>query len=284
MPLRIFNNLNSQFAQNRLNNNNENLAKVISKVSSGERVQKSIDDGASHAIAESLKSDARTIRQGLRNLQNGLSLINVAERGLTDIAGMLNRSIELASLASTGTTGSAERRTLQFEYDALKQEINRIANTNEFSGQNLLDGSLAASSPSEDIIIHTGLDSNDENRFNLNEALNIESITTTGLEIDALDMSNVEGAKAALGKLQEAIDALINTRGRIGATHNSLTRATQSLGVNVENITAAESTIRDFDIAQEVTDLTKQLLLTQTSAAMVGQSNLIPEGVLLLLQ
>ena len=90
--------------------------------------------------------------------------------------------------------------------------------------------------------------------------------------------------KTALGNLREAIDTLINSRGRIGATHNSLTRATQSLGVNIENITAAESTIRDSDMAQEVTDLTKQLLLTQTSSAMVGQSNLIPEGVLLLLQ
>ena len=284
MPLRIFNNLNSQFAQNRLNNNNENLGKVISKVSSGERVQKNSDDGASHAIAESLKSDARAIRQGLRNLQSGLSLINVAEGGLNDVAGMLNRSIELANQASTGTIGSAERRTLQLEYDALKQEINRIANTNEFSGQNLLDGSLAASGPSDDIIIHIGLDSSDENRINLNETLNLEAITTTSLGIDALDMSTAEGANSALGKLQEAIDTLINARGRIGATHNSLTRATQSLGVNIENITAAESTIRDSDIAQEVTDLTKQLLLTQASAAMVGQSNLIPEGVLLLLQ
>ena len=284
MPLRIFNNINSQFAQNRLNNNNENLGKVISKVSSGKRVQKNSDDVASHVIAESLNSDARTIRQGLRNLQNGLSLINVAERGLTDVAGMLNRSIELASQASTGTIGSAERISLQLEYDALKQEINRIATTNEFSGQNLLDGSLAASDLSEDIIIHIGLDSSDENRINLNESLDLKAITTTSLGIDALNLSTAESSKAALGKLQEAIDTLINSRGRIGATHNSLTRATQSLGVNIENITAAESTIRDSDIAQEVTDLTKQLLLTQTSAAMVGQSNLLPEGVLLLLQ
>ena len=284
MPLRIFNNLNSQFAQNRLNNNTENLGKVISKVSSGERVQKNSDDGASHAIAESLKSDARTIRQVLKNLQNGLSLINVAEGGLTDVVEMLNRSMELASQASTGTTGFEERRALQLEYDALKQEINRIANTNEFSGQKLLDGSLVASGPSEDIIIHIGLDSSDGNRINLNETLNLEAITTTSLGIDSLDMSTAEGAKTALEKLQEAIDTLINVRGRIGAAHNSLTRATQSFGVNIENITAAESTIRDSDIAQEVTDLTKQLLLTQTSAAMVGQSNLTPEGVLLLLQ
>jgi flagellin len=284
MPLRIFNNLNSKFAQNRLNSNNEKLGKVIGRVSSGERVQKNSDDGASHAIAESLNSDARTIHQALRNLQSGISLINVAESGLTDVAGMLNRSLELASQASTGTTGFTERKTLQLEYDALKQEINRIANTSEFSGQNLLDGSLAVSSPSEDIIIHMGLDSSDENRVNLNDTLNLEAITTTSLGIDTLDMSNAEGAKAALEKLQEAIDTLINARGRIGATHNSLTRVTQSLGVNMENITAAESTIRDSDIAQEVTGLTKQLLLTKSSAAMIGQSNLIPEGVLLLLQ
>ncbi|MEK9628419.1 MAG: flagellin [Nitrospinota bacterium] len=285
MPLRIFNNLNSQIAQNRLDRNNANLGEAIGKVASGERVQNSSDDGASLSISESLRSDARAYRQGLRNLQDGLSLINnVAEGGLTILAGILIRSRELASQASTGTIGDAERQTLQLEFDAIKQEINRITNTNEFLGQKLLDGSLESGAPGEDVIIHIGLDSSVENRINLNETLNLAATTTTSLGIENLDISTKEGAREALVELQNAVDTLSGARARVGAAQNRLTRAIQNLGVNIENLTAAASTIRDADVAQEVTGLTKQLLLVQTSAAMVGQANLIPEGVLLLLQ
>ena len=285
MPLRIFNNLNSQIAQNRLDKNNVSLGKAIGKVASGERVQNSSDDGASLAISESLQSDARALRQGLRNLQDGLSLINnVAEGGLTVVAEILIRSRELASQAVTGTIGNSERQTLQLEFEALKQEINRITNTNEFSGQKLLDGSLEAGSPGEDVVIHMGLDSRNENRINLNETLNLAATSTTGLGIADVDISTQQGAREALVTLQEAVDKLSAARARVGAIQNRLTRTIQNLGVNIENLQAAASSIKDADVAEEVTDLTKQLLLVQTSAAMVGQANLIPEGVLLLLQ
>jgi len=232
-----------------------------------------------------LRSDARAFRQGIRNLQDGLSLINnVAEGGLTVLAGILIRSRELASQASTGTIGENERQTLQLEFDALKQEINRITNTNEFLGQKLLNGSLAAGAPGEDVIIHVGLNSKTENQINLNETLNLAATTTTSLGIEDLDISTEEGAKEALVTLQEAVANLSAARARVGATQNRLTRAIQNLGVNIENLTAAASVIRDADVAEETADLTKQLLLVQTSAAMVGQANLIPEGVLLLLQ
>jgi flagellin len=285
MPLRIFNNLNSQVAQSRLDRNSRNLGEAIGTVASGERVQNSSDDGASLAISESLRSDARAFRQGLRNLQDGLSLINnVAEGGLTVIAEILIRTRELASQASTGTIGTTERQTLQLEFEAQKQEINRITNTNEFLGQKLLDGSLSKDATTDDVIIHIGLDSRNENRINLNETLNLTATTTTGLGIEDLDISTADGAKEALVRLQEAVDNLSGARARVGATQNRLNRAIQNLGVNIENLNAAASTIRDADVAEEVTGLTKQLLLVQTSSAMVGQANLIPEGVLLLLQ
>ncbi len=285
MPLRIFNNLNSQVAQSRLDTNSRKLGEAIGTVASGERVKNSSDDGASLAISESLRSDARAFRQGLRNLQDGLSLINnVAEGGLTVIAEILIRTRELASQASTGTIGPTERQTLQLEFEAQKQEINRITNTNEFLGQKLLDGSLSSDATGDDVIIHIGLDSRTENRINLNETLNLKATTTAGLGIEDLDISTADGAKEALVRLQEAVDNLSGARARVGATQNRLTRAIQNLGVNIENLTAAASTIRDADVAEEVTGLTKQLLLVQTSSAMVGQANLIPEGVLLLLQ
>ena len=285
MPLRIFNNLSSQVAQSRLDTNSRKLGEAIGTVASGERVKSSSDDGASLAISESLRSDARAFRQGLRNLQDGLSLINnVAEGGLTVIAEILIRTRELASQASTGTIGPTERQTLQLEFEAQKQEINRITNTNEFLGQKLLNGSLSSDATGEDVIIHIGLDSRTENRINLNDTLNLRATTTTGLGIEDLDISTADGAKEALVRIQEAVSNLSGARARVGATQNRLTRAIQNLGVNIENLTAAASTIRDADVAEEVTGLTKQLLLVQTSSAMVGQANLIPEGVLLLLQ
>jgi flagellin len=285
MPLRIFNNLSSQFVQNRLSSNNDNLGKALRTIASGERVKNSSDDGAGLAISESLRSDARAFRQGARNLQDGLSLINnVAEGGLTVIAEILIRTRELASQASTGTIGATERQTIQLEFEAQKQEINRITNTNEFLGQKLLDGSLSSDAAGDDVIIHIGLDSRNENRINLNETLNLKATTTTGLGIEDLDISTADGAKEALVRLQEAVDTLSGAKSRVGATQNRLIRAIQNLGVNIENLAAAASVIRDADVAEEVTGLTKQLLLVQTSSAMVGQANLIPEGVLLLLQ
>ena len=118
----------------------------------------------------------------------------------------------------------------------------------------------------------------------MNESLNIKSTTTTGLGIDKLDISTTAGAIEALGNLENAEATINNSRARVGALQNRLTRAIQNLSVNVENLTAAASTIRDADIAEELTDLTKQLLLVQSSAAMVGQANLRTEGVLSLLQ
>jgi flagellin len=285
MPLRIFNNLSSQYAQNRLISHNDNLGKAIVTVASGERVKNSSDDGASLAISESLRSDARAFSQGARNLQDGLSLINnITEGGLNVIAEILVRTRELASQSSTGTIGDTERQTIQLEFEAQKQEINRITNTNEFLGQKLLDGSLSSDATGDDVIIHIGMDSRTENRINLNKTLNLRATTTTGLGIEDLDISTVDGAKDALVRLQEAVGDLRGARARVDATQNRLTRAIQNLGANIEHLTAAASTIRDADVAEEITKLTKQLLLVQTSSAMVGQSNLIPEGVQLLLQ
>jgi len=277
MPLRIFNNLSSQYAQNHLSSHNDNIGKAIVTVASGERLNNSSDDGASLATSESLLSNALAFRQGARNLQDGLPLIN-------NIAEILIRTRELASQSSTGTIGDTERQTIQLEFEAQKQEINRITNTNEFLSQKLLDWSLSSNATGDDVIIHIGLDSRTENRINLNETLNLRATTTTGLGIEDLDISTADGAKEALVRLQEAVSNLSGARARVGATQNRLTRAIQNLGVNIENLTAAASTIRDADVAEEVTGLTKQLLLVQTSSAMVGQANLIPEGVLLLLQ
>ena len=144
---------------------------------------------ASHAVSEGLRSDARASRQGLRNLQDGLTLLDsIEDGGLSTLAGALVRARELASLATTGTSGDAEKRALQLEFAALKGEINRISESSEFLGQKLLDGSLSSSSLGPDVIITTGLDSSSENRINLNESLNIKS---TGISLEKLLMITI---------------------------------------------------------------------------------------------
>jgi len=285
MAIRIFNNLSSQIAQNRLDNNHANLAKALETIASGKRILKSADDVAGNAVSEGLHSDARASRQGLRNLQDGLALVeSIEDGGLSVLAGNITRARELASLASNATVGDSEKRALQLEFAAIKGEINRITHSSEFLGQKLLDGSLSSGSLGDDVIITTGLDSKAENRINLNETLNLKSTSTTGLGIDNSNIYTAEGAKEALASLQIAEDKITNSRARVGAVQNRLTRAIQNLSVNIENLTAAASTIRDADVAEELTDLTKQLLLVQSSAAMVGQANLRTEGVLSLLQ
>jgi len=285
MPIRIFNNLSSQIAQNRLDRNSANLAEALEKIASGKRIQNSNDDVASHAISEGLHSDARASRQGLRNLQDGLALIDtIEEGGLSVLAGNLIRARELASLASTATTGASEKRALQLEYEAIKGEISRIAESSEFLGQKLLDGSLSSGSLGDDIIIATGLDSRSENRINLNETLNLKAVNTMGLGINNTNISTATGAIEAFAKLENAEVKIANARARVGAVQNRIGRAIQNLSVNIENLTAAASTISDLDVAKELTDLTKQLLLVQSSAAMVGQANLKTEGVLSLLR
>ena len=285
MAIRIFNNVSSQIAQNRLDRNNANLAKALETIASGKRILTSADDVAGNAVSEGLHSDARASRQGLRNLQDGLALVeSIEDGGLSVLAGNITRARELASLASNATVGDSEKRALQLEFAAIKGEINRITHSSEFLGQKLLDGSLSSGSLGDDVIITTGLDSKAENRINLNETLNLKSTSTTGLGIGNSNIYTAEGAKEALASLQIAEDKITNSRARVGAVQNRLTRAIQNLSVNIENLTAAASTIRDADVAEELTDLTKQLLLVQSSAAMVGQANLRTEGVLSLLQ
>ena len=145
MPVRIFNNIPSLNAQRILGINNDRLATSVERISSGIRINRGADDAAGLAISEALRSDIRALRQAVRNANDGISLINVTEGALNEQSGILIRLRELASQAATGTVGSTERQTIQLEFDALRLEIDRIANTTEFNGQRLVDGSLASS-------------------------------------------------------------------------------------------------------------------------------------------
>ena len=284
MAIRIFNNTASINAQRLLGTNNERLAKSVERISSGIRINRAADDAAGLAISEGLRSDIRAARQAVRNANDGISVINITEGALNEQASILIRLRELASQASTGTVGSTERQTIQLEFDALRLEIDRIAATTEFNGQNLVDGSLASSVSSGDqIFIQVGIDSSADSRINLNTSINLAAVTSSSLSIDTLSVTSSEGALSALDSINTSIGTVTQGRGKVGAVQNRLARTISNLSITVENLVAAESQMRDADIAHEVALLTRNQILVQASTAMVGQANLIPQSVLQLL-
>jgi flagellin len=284
MPLRIFNNLSSVIAQNRLDVNNRNLGEVFSRIASGDRLFGTKANAAEKATSELLNSYTRTLRQASKNLNDGISLINVAESGLNEQSGILIRLREILTIAG-GAIGQNERDTLQLEINTLRDEFNRIANSTEFNGQKLLDGSLAASiATDQHVVITVGLDSSASSQIDINSTVNLSSTATAALGLDAVSATSFDDAADSLSIVEAALDTISGFRASIGATQNRFTRALNTLNVSIENLTAAFSFIKDADIAEELDDLTKQQLMVQSSSAMVGQANLVPEGILLLLQ
>jgi flagellin len=285
MAVRIFNNIPSLNAQRILGINNGRLAQSVERISSGIRINRGSDDAAGLAISEGLRSDIRALRQAVRNANDGVSLINVTEGALNEQSGILIRLRELASQAATGTVGSTERATIQLEFTALRNELDRIAQTTEFNGQKLIEGSLASSVTSgSHILIQVGLDSTSHSRINLNTEVDLGQMTSTGLSIHELSVTSADAALTALEQVNTSIGTLTAGRGKIGAVQNRLIRTISTISIAVENLSAAESAIRDADIAEEVALLTRNQILVQAATAMVGQANLIPQSVLQLLQ
>ena len=282
MAIRIFTNLTSLNVQRILGINNDRLAQSIERVSSGLRINRASDDVGGLAIAESLRSDIRVLRQGLRNLNDGISLTNVAEAGLNAQSDILIRMRELAAQSASGTITDPERANLQLEFVQLRNEIDRISNATEFNGQSLLDGSLASGAvPS--VIIHFGLDATANSQLNLNTEADVDDVDSTFLGIAASDISTQAGATTALTTLDTALDLLSGERAGLAAVQNRLTRILPAQAILVENLIAAESQIRDADIAEEVALLARNQILVEAATAMVAQANIIPEQVLKLL-
>jgi flagellin len=285
MPVRIFNNISSINSQRILGTNNDRLSQSVERISSGLRINRASDDAAGLAISEGLRSDIRALRQAVRNSNDGISLVNITEGALNEQGSMLIRLRELASQAATGTTGSTERATIQLEFNSLRNEIDRITETTEFNGQKLIDGSLSSSITStSQVFIQVGIDNSVNSRINLNEQINLQAVTASALSIDTLSVTTSTAALSALNGIANAISSVTATRGQVGAVQNRLIRSISNLSISVENLSAAESQIRDADIAEEVALLTRNQIMVQASTAMVGQANLIPQSVLQLLQ
>ena len=284
VALALNTNLSSLNAQRHLENNRSQLGSSINRISSG-RIEGASDGVTELTLTENIRADVVALQQGSRNLNDGTALVKTAEGALNEISGILLRLRSIASQSANGTIDDVERISTDLEYQASLRELDRIVATTEFNGTFLLDGTLAASQPTADHnVIQLGVDSSSNNQFDLNNMLNLTNVGTASLGLSGSNITSQGDAFQALNALTTSIDDLIQARGRVGTTQIRIMHAFDNLKVQEENLTAAVSTIRDADFAEELTSLTKNQLLVQSAVAMVGQANLNPQAALTLLE
>lgn len=279
MGLRINNNIASLTAQKNLSLVTNRLQGNFKRLSSGLRIATAADDAAGLAISERLRSQVRSLGQASRNANDGISLTQTAEGGLNEVSNILVRLKELAVQSNNGTVSSSDKDTLQAELTELVSEIDRMAQQVDFNGINLLDGSQTSVSFAVGIGSTAGVDT---------ISVSLDSIRTDsiggGTALNAIDIGSSGDISVALASIDSAINTVSTLRGRLGSTENRLNSSIAGLATQIENLTAAESRIRDVDVASESGELTKNSIIQQAALSILGQANLQPQSALALLQ
>jgi len=259
------------------------VTRSIGRLSSGFRINRAADDAAGLAIANQLRADLGALRQATRNAEQAGSLLKVAEGGMQGIEGVLERMKELASQAASDNVadGATGRDLIDAEYQLLVAEVDRIASSTEFSDVVMLDGSAAADL-NFIVGITTGADTITLDVTNAVFDLSADNLGTTTL--DTTDVTSAANATAAITSIDEAIGQVSQAFAQVGAQANRLEIALTQARIVVENTAAAESVIRDADMAAEVTELTKNQILAQAGISVLAQANANSQSVLALLQ
>ncbi len=273
MAFSIRNNVGALFTQRNLVGTQQELSKVMERLSSGYRINRAADDAAGLAISEKLRAQVRGLNQAQRNAQDGVSVIQTAESALGESGSILQRLRELAVQAANDTLTSTDRTNVQKEVDALLAEVDRFSTTTEFNTHKLLSGSFATSA----MTLQVGANQSQVIAFTITTA-NAASLGVSGIAV-----SSQASANAALASIDAAINTITTERAKLGATQNRLERAISNLGAQAENLQESESRIRDSDIAAETINLTRLQILQQAGAAAQAQANLAPQVVLSLL-
>lgn len=271
----INHNISALNAWRGLSQTNSALAKSLEKLSSGMRINRAADDAAGLAISEKMRGQINGLNQAVRNAQDGISLIQTAEGALNESHSILQRMRQLAVQSANDTNTDADRSQIQAEVNQLVEELNRIANTTEFNTQVLMSGGFSGSG--NGLTFHIGANENQT------LVLNIGNMRAGALGVSALKVSTQSAANAAITTIQSAIDRVSNQRSSLGAVQNRLEHTIANLGVAAENLSAAESRIRDVDMAQEMMNFTRNQILIQAGTAMLAQANMAPQAVLKLL-
>lgn len=266
MGMRISTNVAAINVQRNLQGSQRIIQSSMGQLASGSRINKAADDAAGLAISEGLKSQIRSGMQAARNANDGISMIQTAEGGLNEISNIATRLRELAIQAASDTVGDVERGFLNKEVDQLKNEIDRIANVTTWGTTKLLNGE----SPSFDFQVGLYGDETD-NRISWDPSVN--NATLDGLELASLDYTSKEGAQEALATIDTAQSNVNGMRANLGALQNRMTSTVDNLYVQYENLSAANSRIRDTDVAQASSEMTRNSILLQSGVATMAQAN-----------
>jgi len=276
MGLRINTNVASLQAQNALSKVTSETQDSSAKLSSGQRINKASDDAAGLAISEKLKSEIRSSQQAGRNANDGISLVQVAEGGMNESSNILTRMRELAVQAASDTVGDEERAMSNLEYQQLKQEIERVSQVTEFNGKKLLDGNAEKM----EFQVGTGSDEfKDRVAFEPNQLnTGLESLGITGASV-----TSKEGAQESLDTLDSAIQKLSGQRASVGALQNRLVSTSNNIAVYTENMSAANSRIRDVDYAEETAKQARNSVISAASTSVLAQANMSTSNALKLI-
>lgn len=283
MGLRINTNLASLTAQKNLGRTQLQLERSLDRLSSGLRITRAADDAAGLAISESLRAQIRGLKQAERNANDGISIIQTAEGSLNEISSILIRMRELGvQSSSSGSISNSERSFLQNEFSALQSEITRIANSTKFGGRTLLDGSLSGAGNA--VEFQVGIFNNaNVDRISLSIGDATASALSVGSGSGGIAISTAASAQASLNTIDAAITSVASLRGDLGAAQNRLQSTINALQSSTENLTAANSRIRDVDIAAETAALTRAQVLQQAGIAVLAQANVSSQAALALL-
>ena len=279
MGLRISTNVSSLTGQRHLRDTRQLLDRSLERLSSGYRINRAGDDAAGLAISEKLRAKTRGLVQAQRNASDGISLIQVAEGGLGEVQNILVRLRELGVQAASDTIAQRERRYINEEFQSLKAEIDRIANSTEFNGTYLLDGTGG----SLDFQINTG----GENLLGMDrlsfDAFKLD-VNTYQLGLFESHVADKNGAQRCLAMIDGALESVSSVRGELGAIENRLESTIRNISISVENLSSARSRIKDVDVADESAELSKYNILMQSGISVLTQANSIPQMALALLK
>lgn len=276
MSFRINTNISAIQAQTSMTKVSRETHESFSKLSSGERITKAADDAAGLAISEKLKAEVRSSKQANRNANDGLSLVQVAEGGLNETSSILTRMRELAVQAASDTLMDSDRASSNLEYQAMKNELERIAQSTEFNGKKLLDGS----GPRMDFQVGVGDNSSDDHI-----SFNAKNVSTgiQSLGLSSASISTKYGAQESLSRLDNAINDVSRHRSLLGSIQNRLITSSNNLSIYTENMAAANSRIRDVDYAMETANQARNTIVGAAGTAVMAQANTSGQNALKLL-
>jgi flagellin len=281
----INHNMSALFANRVLKFKNETLDGNIEKLSSGERINRAGDDASGLAVSEKMRSQIRGLKQAARNIENAVSFIQTTEGYLQETQDILHRIRELAVQSANGIYSDEDRMQIQVEVSQLVDEVDRISSHAQFNGYNMLTGAFSdprlGGTPTGSMWFHVGAN------MDQRERAYIGTMTSDALNLkvgdDSISISTPDQANAVIGVVDEALKRVSRQRADLGAYQNRFEMAVRGVLVGAENIQAAESLIRDTDMAEEIVDFVKNTILVQSATAMLAQANLQPQAVLQLL-